>query len=144
MILLNYDQTAIEQIINSLNRLFNITCPDHEVYADYPEVQKSILNMGLPNLSQFNLSNQNDQQLLAKKIEEQIAFFEPRIKDARVEVDQNNQNTKHKQDIATYHFKIHATVMIEGKKHAVAFDSELDPVNEQFLVANEEEDNQHH
>ena len=137
--LLNYDQSPIEQVISSLNRLFNITCPDNDTYADYPEIQKSLLNMGLPGLNQFNLSNQADQQLLAKKIEEQINLFEPRIKDTRVEVAQQSNPSSRGKDTPMYHFKIHATIMLEGKKHQIAFDSELDPVKEQFHVANHED-----
>ena len=133
--LLDYDLPYEEKITNSLNRLLNMTRTHDNAFKAYPEIEKSILNMGLPTLDQYTLSNQTDQKNLANEIKQQIDWFEPRIKATRVEVD---ATTKRNQPV--YNFKIYATAIIDGEKKSLTFDSELDAVNERFEVHNEKGD----
>jgi type VI secretion system protein ImpF len=68
-----------EAVLRDLGWLFNTTFLDaDDVYADYPEVRRSVLNYGLPALSGRTASSM-DPVALEAKVKTAILNYEPRI-----------------------------------------------------------------
>ena len=52
--------------------------------AEYEELERSLYNFGLPDLSSHSWENTHDRSRLARSIEKVLANFEPRLKEIRV------------------------------------------------------------
>ncbi|MBL8301998.1 MAG: type VI secretion system baseplate subunit TssE [Ideonella sp.] len=66
-----------EAVLRDLNWLFNATQNSTDL-EDYPEVQRSVLNFGLPALSGRPASSL-DLAMLSRALREALIYFEPRL-----------------------------------------------------------------
>jgi type VI secretion system protein ImpF len=73
-----------ESVRRELGRLLNTRCslPLHGL----GEVERSVINYGIPDFSSLSPHNADDQALMASIIGQTITAFEPRLRQVRVEV----------------------------------------------------------
>jgi len=116
-----------ENLIRDVGNLLN-TKLAHEVSSEYPELQKSILNYGLPNFASLETSTQNAADVIKKRIENLLTSHEPRLKNINV-----NVGNIEKYSIG---FTINATLLAEPEPLNIQFDSNYQPDINKFKVEN--------
>lgn len=104
---------------NMLNTRFRMVEPSSE----YPELQKSLLNYGLPDLATINIFDKIKRQEFIEHLETLLTEFEPRFKSVKINF-MENTNTADK----TLRFKIDALLYADPSPEVVVFDSTLEPV----------------
>ncbi|HEY0006426.1 MAG TPA: type VI secretion system baseplate subunit TssE [Pyrinomonadaceae bacterium] len=74
-----------ESVRRELERLLNTRCsvPTHLL----GDVERTIINYGIPDFSSFSAQNADDQRRLAQIIRETINAFEPRLRQVQVTVE---------------------------------------------------------
>ncbi len=102
-----------------LNTRFYIISPAEE----YTELDKSLLNYGLPDLATINIIDTKKRDEFTKKLEKTLSEFEPRFKSVKVSYVENNDNTDR-----TLRFRIDAEIYAEPLPEVVVFDSILESV----------------
>ena len=104
---------------NMLNTRFRMVEPGNE----YPQLQKSLLNYGLPDLATINIFDKIRRQEFIDHLETLLTEFEPRFKSVKISF-MENKNTADK----TLRFKIDAVLYADPSPEVVVFDSTLEPV----------------
>jgi type VI secretion system protein ImpF len=104
---------------NMLNTRFRMVEPGN----DYPELQKSLLNYGLPDLATINIFDKIKRQEFIEHLETLLTEFEPRFKSVKINF-MENANAADK----TLRFKIDALLYADPSPEVVVFDSTLEPV----------------
>lgn len=104
---------------NLLNTRFRMVEPSD----DYPELKKSLLNYGLPDLATVNISDKNKQKEFINHIESLLIDFEPRFKSVKVNYMENADSLDR-----SLRFRIDATLYADPSPEIVVFDSILEPV----------------
>ena len=111
-----------------LEWLFNSRA-NHELPAEYAEVLQSVINYGLPDISNLSMSNFRDRQRLERYIEQAIATFEPRLTGVQVRiVDHGAEGTK------LIRFQIDALLRMDPAPERVSFDTVLDVLSGEYQV----------
>lgn len=113
-----------EAVIRDLGWLLNSVALDVCVDLDkYPQIQRSVLNYGLPDLS-GHTSSMVDVRSVEKSIKEAIRLFEPRImrNSLKVKVHSNPDEMSHNSLI----FEISGAVFGQPSPFQVVLKSELD------------------
>ena len=121
-----------EAVIRDLSWLLNSVALDVCVDLDlYPEVQKSVLNFGLPDLS-GRTSSSVDIHSIEKSIRQTIHQFEPRIirNSLKVKVHSNPDAMSHNSMI----FEIAGAVFGQPSPFQVVLKSELDLELGEFIL----------
>ncbi|HEY2015465.1 MAG TPA: type VI secretion system baseplate subunit TssE [Bryobacteraceae bacterium] len=79
---------SVRQLKISLRRdlewLLNTRRTPEAVTSEYQELERSLFNYGLPDLTSLSWQSERDRQRLSRLIEEGLNIFEPRIKRVRV------------------------------------------------------------
>lgn len=104
---------------NMLNTRFRMVEPGN----GYPQLQKSLLNYGLPDLATINIFDKIRRQEFVDHLETLLTEFEPRFKSVKISF-LENKNTADK----TLRFKIDAVLYADPSPEVVVFDSTLEPV----------------
>ncbi len=104
---------------NLLNTRYKLVEPDKK----YNELQKSLLNYGLPDLGTVNVTNPEKQKEFIQLLEFLLAEYEPRFKSVKVNYMKNTDSIDR-----TLRFRIDAILYADPSPEAVVFDSMLDPV----------------
>lgn len=105
---------------NLLNTRFRMIEPDN----DYPNLKKSLLNYGLPDLATVNITDKLKRQEFIKHLENILIQFEPRFKTIKVSYLENSSSIDR-----TLRFRIDATLYADPSPEVVVFDSVLEPVS---------------
>jgi type VI secretion system protein ImpF len=111
---------------NMLNTRFRVIAPDSEC----TELQRSLLNYGLPDLATINIFDKLKRQEFISHLETLLTDFEPRFKSVKISF-MENKNTADK----TLRFKIDAVLYADPSPEIVVFDSTLEPVTRTVNVA---------
>lgn len=106
----------LENLLNSRYRI--ISTPD-----DLPEIERSLLNYGLPDLATVNMLDVAKRREFTRNIETIIRTFEPRFKSVSVRYMDNNEKSDR-----TLRFRIDAVMYADPAPEIVVFDSVLEPV----------------
>ena len=88
-----------------------------------PELDKSLLNYGLPDLATVNILDTRKREEFTRRLEKTLIEFEPRFKSVRVSYQENKDNVDR-----TLHFRIDAEIFAEPLPEVVVFDSVLESV----------------
>jgi len=104
---------------NLLNTRFRMLEPDNQ----YKELQKSLLNYGLPDLATVNIADKDKRKEFIQELEMTLIEFEPRFKTVKVVYMENSESSDR-----TLKFRIDATLYADPAPEAVVFDSTLEPV----------------
>ncbi|MGN0920130.1 MAG: type VI secretion system baseplate subunit TssE [Cellvibrio sp.] len=106
----------IENLLNTRYRL--LSAPDHFI-----ELNQSLINYGLPDLSTINMMDLDKRQEFIKRLERTIGQYEPRFKSIRVNYVENKEHSDR-----SLRFRISATLYADPAPEVIVFDSILDPV----------------
>lgn len=104
---------------NLLNTRFRMLEPPDE----YTELQKSLLNYGLPDLATVNISDSMKRKEFIEHLETILIEFEPRFKTVKVNYMENSDSLDR-----SLRFRIDATLYADPSPEIVVFDSILEPV----------------
>ncbi len=110
---------------NLMNARFRVMEPAEE----YVELEKSLLNYGLPDLATVNITDIEKRKEFTSKMEKILREFEPRFKEVNVSYLENNDNTDR-----TLRFRIDATLYADPSPEVVVFDSILEPVTRSISI----------
>ena len=112
----------LEQLLNTR---FYIAQPSD----DYPEIEQSLLNYGLPDLATVNIIDIEKRNEFTRKLEQTLREFEPRFKSVKVSYLDNIDNTDR-----TLRFRIDAVIYADPLPEVVVFDSVLESVTRTVSV----------
>jgi type VI secretion system protein ImpF len=112
----------LENLLNTRLRCLDV--PD-----DLEELQTSLVNYGLPDLTTANVASPQNREELGRKVEQVIRRFDPRFKSVRVTLKDNAEPLDR-----TLRFRIDGQLHAEPEPEHVAFDSLLRPVTGDFEV----------
>jgi type VI secretion system protein ImpF len=99
-----------------------------EVKDSTLEVEKSLFNYGLPDISSMGVHSVQDHKRLLWMIESTIATFEPRIADARVTMEQVGGSAR------VLRFQIQGILRIDPAPERVTFDTVLELASGEYEV----------
>jgi type VI secretion system protein ImpF len=119
-------RSSVRRDLESLmNTRYRVIEPGEE----YQELDKSLLNYGLPDLATINITDLDKRKEFTSKMEMILREFEPRFKDVNVSYLDNNDNTDR-----TLRFRIDATLYADPSPEVVVFDSILEPVTRSISI----------
>lgn len=131
-----YDPNRLtETIRRDLENLLNtrLTCID--LRPEFAEVQHSILNYGIPDLSSFDHLTVDQNETLLKVIEAQIAAFEPRLSNIQVnkrpEMKDPDANRRSKFTVPIH---VHAQLNVDPYFNEIDFDTMLQITTNHYEV----------
>lgn len=83
----------LRSVVRDLTNLLSTRRPTETTAGidGLPEVERSVLNYGLPDLGNINPSDKSDQERVAAQIAAAIRDFEPRLTDVKVVVKDRDQ-----------------------------------------------------
>jgi type VI secretion system protein ImpF len=110
---------------NLLNTRYYIIKPSDS----YNELDKSLLNYGLPDLATVNILDTKKRDDFTKTLETTLIEYEPRFKSVRVSYLDNKDSLDR-----TLHFRIDAEIFAEPLPEVVVFDSVLESVTRTVSV----------
>jgi type VI secretion system protein ImpF len=126
---------SLRQLKASLRRdlewLLNTRRSVLEVKDSTLEIERSLFNYGLPDISSLGVHSVQDQKRLLWMIESTIANFEPRIADARVTMEQVAGNSR------VMRFQIQGLLRIDPAPERVTFDTVLELASGEYEVKGE-------
>jgi type VI secretion system protein ImpF len=73
----------VESVRRDLEDLLNTRRAVHEVPDEYPELQRSVLNYGLPEVVNMPALTGDQREAIARTLEQVVASHEPRLRDVR-------------------------------------------------------------
>jgi type VI secretion system protein ImpF len=115
-------------VLRDLEDLLNTRQTHTGLPPDFKELHKSIYAYGLPDLTSLNAVTPAQREEICRIIEETVATFEPRLKDARAFIMGNNDGNDR-----TIRFRIEARLNVEPAP-AVAFETELELTTGHYRV----------
>ena len=104
---------------NLMNTRFRMQTPPEQLI----QLEKSLLNYGLPDLATVNIADIEKKRQFIKNLEKTLATYEPRFKTIKVIHIENKELTDR-----TLRFRIDATLYADPAPEIIIFDSVLDPV----------------
>ena len=104
---------------NLMNTRFRIQAPPEQL----TQLEKSLLNYGLPDLATVNIADIEKKRQFIKSLELTLASYEPRFKTVKVIHTPNKESNDR-----TLRFRIDATLYADPAPEVIVFDSVLDPV----------------
>ena len=119
-----------ESVRRDLESLLNTRRLYVPVSDDYPELQKSVLLFGVPDITSLGRDAPATRSRLLAHIEEAIAVFEPRLTNVRVAIVDNPSAGGLRQ----VHFRIQAMLLADPEPLRVAFDTVVDRTTGGFDV----------
>jgi type VI secretion system protein ImpF len=118
-----------EAVRRDLQNLLNTRLRCLDVPDDLKELQTSLVNYGLPDLTAATMVSGQDREGLGRQVEQVIRRFDPRFRSVRVTLLDNAEPLDR-----TLRFRIDGLLHAEPAPEPVAFDSVLRPVTSDFEV----------
>lgn len=118
-------QSVRRDLENLLNSRYRVVEPP----SDLKQLNKSLLNYGLPDLATVNISDPEKKQRFVKDLERILRDYEPRFKSVRITHLENREQTDR-----TLRFRIDAVLWADPAPQSVVFDSVLEPVSRSVNV----------
>ena len=123
----------LKQLRSSVRRdlesLMNARYRVMEPGEEFTELDKSLLNYGLPDLATINITDLDKRKEFTSKMEKILKEFEPRFKEVNISYLDNKDNTDR-----TLRFRIDATLYADPSPEVVVFDSILEPVTRNISI----------
>jgi type VI secretion system protein ImpF len=111
-----------------LEWLLNTRRTIEESPASLKELERSLYNYGLPDVSSLYLRSSNDQNTLVKAIRTAINYFEPRLLNIKVTLEPAAAETR------VLRFSIEGLLRMDPAPEHVFFDTMLEPMSGQYQV----------
>jgi len=96
--------------------------------ASLKELERSLYNYGLPDISSLYLRSSKDQDTLLKAIRVAINYFEPRLLNIKVTLEPASHDTR------VIRFGIEGLLRMDPAPEHVFFDTMLEPMSGQYQV----------
>ena len=129
----NSEKFNLNLLKNSVRRdlenLFNSRYRISDLPEELEEVDKSLVNYGLPDLATINMIDIEKRSDFCKHIEKTIRYFEPRFKSVKVKYMENSDYTDR-----TLRFRIEAVLYAEPMPEKIIFDSILEPISRNVSI----------
>ncbi|MFT7642110.1 MAG: type VI secretion system protein ImpF [Pirellulaceae bacterium] len=129
------DAMTVEELKASVQRdLENLLNTRWRVSAWPPtldELERSVVNYGIPDFSGSSLRSSDDQEDFRRILENAIRVHEPRFINVKVTIDQDRAPER------TLHFKIDAELRTHPNPEPVIFDSSVEPLSHRIRVKSE-------
>jgi len=119
-----------ESIRRDMENLFNTRYCIISPPEEYTNLDDSVLNFGLPDLSTINMTTFDNRNEFCRRMEKTILKFEPRIKTVKVKTEASLDNEN-----PTIHFRVEATLNVNPLQELIIFESLLNPVNQTVDVS---------
>ena len=123
----------VKQLRNSVRRdlesLLNTRYHVIKPPEDLREVDKSLLNYGLPDLATINISDAKKRAEFTARLQKTLVEYEPRFKSVKVSYIDNKDETDR-----TLRFRIDAVIYADPLPQVVVFDSVLESVTRTVSV----------
>lgn len=123
----------IKQLRNSVRRdlesLLNTRYHIMQPPDEFKEVDKSLLNYGLPDLATINISDSKRRDEFTANLQRTLIEYEPRFKSVKVSYIDNKDETDR-----TLRFRIDAVIYADPMPQVVVFDSILESVTRSVSV----------
>lgn len=108
-----------------LNTRYHVIKPPEDLY----EVDKSLLNYGLPDLATINITDARKRDEFTARLQKTLVQYEPRFKSVKVSYIDNKDETDR-----TLRFRIDAVIYADPLPQVVVFDSVLESVTRTVSV----------
>lgn len=112
-----------ESVRRDLELLLNTRRLYVPVSDDYPELQRSVLLFGVPDITSLGRDAPATRTRLLAHLEEAIALFEPRLSNVRVSIVDAKAPSG---GLRQVHFRIHAMLAADPEPLRVSFDTVVD------------------
>ncbi len=112
----------LENLLNTRHKLM-------EPAEEFPQLELSLLNYGLPDLATVNMSDIDKKQQFIENFESILRDYEPRFKSVKVSLQDNTDKLDR-----TVRFRIDATLYADPYPEVIVFDSVLEPVTRSINV----------
>jgi len=99
-----------------------------ELPDDLPELQHSVAAYGLPDFTNMNIDNLDDQKRARQEIEDALMVFEPRL--GNINLTFQSANTADR----SIHFRIDANLRVEPAPEPITFDTMVQPGAGRYVV----------
>lgn len=123
----------IKQLRNSVRRdlesLLNTRYHIMQASDQFKEVEKSLLNYGLPDLATINIVDAKKRDEFTASLQKTLVEYEPRFKSVKVSYIDNKDETDR-----TLRFRIDAVIYADPLPQVVVFDSILESVTRSVSV----------
>jgi len=111
-----------------LEWLFNTRCTIDEPPESMREVERSVYNYGIRDISSLSVRSPKDQEYLAKSIKNAISYFEPRLMSVKVTIAPTGD------EVHGIHFSIEGLLKMDPAPEPVFFDTVLEPSSGEYKV----------
>ena len=98
--------------------------------SEFKELERSLFNYGIPDVSTLAWDSQRDRNALTKRIEETVSLFEPRISRLRVVPLEGAPGAKH-----VLRFQIQGQLDMDPAPELIAFDTMLQLSSGEYQLA---------
>tara|TARA_R110000868_G_scaffold158036_4_gene385843 strand:+ start:426 stop:914 length:489 start_codon:yes stop_codon:yes gene_type:complete len=120
-----YESPTVQDLIHAVERdlqnLLNTRKARTELPSGYGELEQSLYDYGIPDLTSVNVNSQTEKKNFCQAVEHAIATYEPRLKQVHVEMlDKQKDNVS-----LILQFRVAAVLMVEPTPIPVEFDSAL-------------------
>jgi type VI secretion system protein ImpF len=99
---------------------------------EYQELEESLYNYGLPDLTSLNWQSSRDRQKLCRMLEVALATFEPRLRRAKVAALESAASTQH-----VLRFQIEGMLDMDPAPEHISFDTVLQLTSGEYQVKGE-------
>jgi type VI secretion system protein ImpF len=97
------------------------------------ELSQSLYNYGLPDFAALSINSPKDRDRLVLELEHTVSLFEPRLKDIRVSMVEDDTSGYSR----TIHFQIEAMLQMEPAPEQVSFDTILQLSSGEYKIRGE-------
>ena len=111
-----------------LEWLFNTRRTIEEPVESMRELERSVYNYGVQDISSLYLQSARDQDFLSKSIRAAISFFEPRLQAIKVTIEPSTDVVR------GIHFRIEGLLRMDPAPEPVFFDTVLEPSSGEYKV----------
>ena len=98
---------------------------------DLEELNRSLAAYGIPDFTNLNITNSDDQKRIRTEIEDAVRIFEPRLESVNVSFQPSSSND------GKIHFRIDANLKIEPAPEPITFDTTVQMGSGQYVVKEE-------
>jgi type VI secretion system protein ImpF len=115
-----------------LEWLLNTRRTPEPATSEYQELERSIFNYGLPDVSALSWDSGRDRSRLARMIEEALVVFEPRISRVKVVPVESASGNRH-----VLRFQIEGLLQMDPAPEMISFDTTLQLSSGEYQVRGE-------
>lgn len=127
---------SVRQLKASLRRdlewLLNSRQNPDAVSEEFPELNRSLYNYGLPDFSSLSLNSPKDRNWLLRYLATTVETFEPRLRDVKVSLLETPSSTTR-----VLRFQIEALLMMDPAPEQVSFDTVLQLTSGEYQIRGE-------